>query len=56
MITLAESDPDAAGVLAKKVLDDPERYAPVVVAEAANIRFGEAQPSRTQSLLRRTET
>ena len=43
MITLAESDPDAAGVLAKKVLDDPERYAPVVVAEAANIRFGERQ-------------
>jgi tetratricopeptide (TPR) repeat protein len=43
MAALAESDPDAAGKLARQVLADHEKFAPVVVAEAAAIRFSEAR-------------
>ena len=41
MHALAESDPDAAGKLAKEILADDEKQAPVVVARAADIRFNE---------------
>jgi len=43
MHALAESDPDAAGKLAREVLADDEKHAPVVVARAADIRFNETR-------------
>ena len=43
LAALGESDPDAAGKLAREVLAHDEKYAPVVVAEAANIRFSETR-------------
>lgn len=43
MHALAKSDPDAAGKLAREVLADDEKYAPVVVARAADILFNETK-------------
>jgi tetratricopeptide (TPR) repeat protein len=43
MHALAESNPDAARKLAREVLEDDEKYAPVVVGRAAEIRFNEAR-------------
>ena len=43
MEALAQFDPEAAGKLARQVLLDHENFAPVVVAEAANIRFSETR-------------
>jgi tetratricopeptide (TPR) repeat protein len=43
MHALAVSDPDSAGKLAREVLADDAKYAPVVVARAADIRFNEAR-------------
>ena len=43
LVALAESDPQAAGKLARDVLVNPEKFAPLVVAEAVNIRFSEAR-------------
>jgi tetratricopeptide (TPR) repeat protein len=40
---LAESDLDVARNLARKILADDEKYAPVVVAQAADIGFKEAR-------------
>ncbi len=45
MHVLAQSSPDAAGKLANQVLADGERYAPVVVARAAEIRFQQTRNS-----------
>ncbi len=41
MHALAESDPDAAGKLAERVLADDKTHAPGLVAQAASIRFRE---------------
>lgn len=40
---MAESDPAAAQKLAKDILDDSEKQAPVVIARAADIRFHETR-------------
>lgn len=40
---LAETDPVAAGKLAREVLADDEKHAPVVVARAADVRFNESR-------------
>ncbi len=45
MHVLAESNPDAASKLANEVLADDEKYAPVVVARAADIRFNQTRNS-----------
>src|SRR6185437_1031733 len=46
MHALAESDPDLAEKLARQVLADDEKHAPVVIVRAADIRF---KASRTAS-------
>lgn len=43
MGALAESDSKAAGKIARQVLVDHEKFAPLVVVEAANIRFSETK-------------
>lgn len=43
MHALAESAPNAAGKLAREVLADDEKHAPIVVARAADIRFNETR-------------
>jgi tetratricopeptide (TPR) repeat protein len=43
LYSLSKSDPKAAAMFTKEVLADPEKYAPVVVARAADIYFRETR-------------
>jgi tetratricopeptide (TPR) repeat protein len=53
MHALAESAPDAAGKLAREVLTDDAKYAPVVVARAADIRFNETRTASDEESAQR---
>jgi tetratricopeptide (TPR) repeat protein len=55
MHALAESEPEAARKLAREVLADDEKHAPVVVARAADIRLNETRtaPDAESAQLRR---